>query len=159
MQKGYKGSEPTGLSKGARMALTPGNDPGTTFVVVEGVVGRTSWDGKREWNCEAGKGGWIATLGQQGAKRGKVKLRPAGRENLDTTVNADFELKWEPIFHIETKACRLPNRPGQARNAPGRVRHMHWRINLRLLIKVNGVLYDRVLKSATFNQTCPCQPR
>lgn len=152
MQKDFKGSEPTGLTKGSQISLVPGGSGSTMYVVRgAGVAGRTTWEGKRLWDCKTSTGKWQSTVGQQGPRSGKIRLAKHNSKS-STEVEAEFEIKWESLFYTETK--RTVKTRG-SKKTQGKVVTLHWGMNLRRIIKINNVRYERVIRSYLFKQICP----
>jgi hypothetical protein len=149
MQKQFNGSWTTGLSTGSRIALVPGNSPLQFSVLSPGVSGRTSWKGKRIWDAAEEYGQWQATTGQEGPRKGKIRIaRGVGASRKEH--NATFKIEWEPIQYVERQKT---SRKKGTRKTGGYVATLHWVMNIRRTITFEGVQYDRVLKSWTFKQT------
>ena len=152
MQKDFKGSEPTGLTKGSQISLVPGGGGSNVYIVRgAGIPGRTTWEGKRLWDCKTSTGKWQATVGQQGARSGKIQLARLNSTTA-TAVEAEFEIKWESLFYTETK--RTVKARG-SKKTPGKVVTLHWSMNVRRIIKINKVRHERVIRSHTFKHICP----
>ncbi len=159
VQKDYKQSVATGLAKGSRINPAGDGTQKSTFVVVNGVSGRSDWDGKCVWDLGAGTGGWQATKGQRGPRKGKITLRPAGQANVNKRVEATFEIKWDPVFYVEMVSCKTSSRRGGARNTNGKAKRLYWIMNVRLFMMVNDVQYEQIIKTfPTMKQTGKCMP-
>lgn len=152
MQKDFKRSEPTGLTKGSQINLVPSGNGSTMYIVRgAGVVGRTTWEGKQLWDCKTSSGRWQATVGLQGPRSGKIRLAKHDATS-STEVKAEFEIKWESLFYTDAKRTAKTHGSKKIR---GKVTTLHWGMNVRRIIKIYIVRYERVIRSYLFKQICP----
>lgn len=156
--KKYVKSHPTGLTKGETINLvdpaTGGSSSKTIYKIIESSVsGRTSWEGKRVYDCDTGKHSWQSTKGQRGPRKGKIMLKQPGKDPKEAT----FSILWEPSTYTEVDRCTIPGRAGH-QGKKGKKQTMHWIMNVTLAITLDTVTYEKSINLKELKQQCKCRP-
>lgn len=148
MEQAFKKSEPTGLITGGEIALVAGNASTMYTVLTPGVVGRTSWEGRRIWDTVKESGSWHETVGQEGPRKGAVRLKKGTKE-----FDAKFLIEWVSDFYVHYTYRKV-----NPKKTPMRSATLTWTMNFKRTITIEGVDYERVVRKFEETVTLPFKP-